>query len=74
MCFTYLSNSSVKVLLDVFVKHIFRCSQFDFIVLLFFSGGCRGPNIFNIIRGPIERQPLIKKSMRGVFNFIFLDH
>ena len=34
MCFTYLSNSSVKLLLDAFVKHIFRCSQFHFIVLL----------------------------------------
>ena len=28
-----------------------------------FTGGCRGTNIFNVIRGPIERQPLIEKAI-----------
>ena len=35
-----------------------------------FAGGCRGRNIFNVIRGPIERQPLIEKAWE-VFSISF---
>ena len=62
MCFTYLSNSSVKVLLDAFVKHIFRCSQFDFIILLEVVGGRK------CYKGPDRALAINKKGMRGRFH------
>ena len=67
MCFTYLSNSSVKVLLDAFIKAYFQMFAVWFNSFVNFTGGCRGPNIFNVIRGPRERQPLNEKA-REVFS------
>ena len=74
MCFTYLSNSSLKVLLDAFVEHIFRCSQFDFIVLLILLDVVGGRKCSILYKGSDRAPAINRKGMRGVFDFIFLDH